>query len=106
MNDELIVVDRLGKAIDGAVVQSRVNGWDGVFLRFLGDGEAIRSIDTQVDDRVDVERRLVSRSTRTEEVINARVGRDDLVVIGGRWGQARQGDSIGVSTGGRVCRGT
>lgn len=71
MDDEFIVIDCPCKTVDGGVVQRWINLGDHVPLALITfDGEAIGTIDTQVNDGIDGKRSLVAGQTRAQEVLH------------------------------------
>ena len=92
VKDELIVVDGVGKPADGGVGERRVNGGDGIPL---GRGEAVSSVDAQIDHDVHGKWRRVAGCAGTQEVVDGRVGRHNLVVVRGGRLQTGQGHRVG-----------
>jgi hypothetical protein len=99
MQYKVVVINGVGKRSDGSVVQCRLDVGNIALAR---SSVAVCTIHTElsrnmsahggmtgimegishVDDNIHVEAGLVSRSTSSHEVVDSRVGRDNLVVIG------------------------
>lgn len=79
------------------MIQLWLDRWRRVSLgRRTIPSEAVRPVHTQVDHDVHVERGGVAGSARAEEVVDARVGRLDLVEVRSRRGKIGQVDGVGI----------
>jgi len=106
MHDELVVVHRGGKPADSCVIQRRLYLGDGVSLRIVPlDRITVGAVHAEVDDRVHGKWCLVAGNPRTEEVLDAGVGRHYLVVIGRGGGEPCKHNSIRVRPRSWVCGG-
>lgn len=96
MNDKLIIINVGSKTTNSGVIQSWLDRGNSVpFSSIHGDGIAINSIDTQVDNGTNRKRRLIASCSRTEEVLDTGVGRYYLVVIGSGGSEAGESNCVG-----------
>lgn len=104
MHDPLVIVEVLGQASYGRVVQSRVYGGNLVTLRIVSlDGVAILAVYSEINDNARCERCSIAGCPRAHEALNCRVGRDNLVVIGLAGSQAAENDGVGPCTRRVIC---
>jgi hypothetical protein len=104
MEHELVVVHCLGKTIDGGVIERWIDLRDHVALRLVShDSKAISAIDTQIRCTHNGERCFVARNSRTEEMLNRRIRRTNLVVVSRTGFQASKRYSVGVCARRRIC---
>lgn len=97
VQDELVVVNGVREAADGGVVERGLDHGDRVALGVVGlDRVAVLAVHAEIDDRVEGEGPRVACRPRAEEVIHARVGRHDLVVVRRARQQPRQRHRVAV----------